>query len=89
MDDCRICPLWEQWQRNPVPEGAGLAWELYQRLSAPAVEKFGLQDTVMELAGLDMDRHDGQQLIDQLNAIVDGLRAAGDELNPRKARGDR
>jgi len=60
-----------------------LAWELYRRLSAPAVEQFGLQDAVMELAGLEMDRRRAQRLIDQLNAIVEGLKAAGDELRPR------
>lgn len=67
-----------------------MAWAVYRRLTGPAVEKFGLQEAVFELMGLELDPRKAQRLIEQLDAIVDGLRAAGEELNrERQGKGAR
>lgn len=81
--DCRRCGLWLHVQTNEVPEDRGTAWQVFQRLNSPAVQRLGLQRVVLDTFDLTLTERAAADLFDALDAIESGLNEARTEIEER------
>lgn len=80
--DCRRCPLLEHRKSYPVPIDGLLAWQVFQRMTSPAVERFGLQTEVVRSLNLQLRDDQVDVLIADLDEILEGIHEAREALKP-------
>ena len=69
-----------------MPEGCELAWTLHQRLASPAVRELGLGEFALEVTTVDLTHSQGEELLEQLDAIVEGRSLATKEIREAEAK---
>lgn len=90
--ECRVCPLYQHAQADPVPKGCSYVWAMAQFLSGPGVKRFHIQRHALKLLDLDqLDETESLDLIEGLNGIAEGedsarrfLQKEADEKNKKK-----
>lgn len=82
--ECRKCQLYNHRTENALPPGAELAWLIFQRLTSPAIERFGLQGEVWRSLNLGLKDRQVDELIADLDEILAGYEEAREQLKPPK-----
>jgi hypothetical protein len=81
--ECQKCGLILHRKRNPVPPEGELAWSIYKTLAGSAVQAFNLHSDVLDALNLDMDKNEFLELIEMLNALMEGIDKAVEDTKDK------
>lgn len=84
--ECERCPLFLHRRASQLPSGTELAWTFHARVAGAGVQRYGLQDLALQTVNLDMDQLEAAQLLEQVDAIAEGLDEARRAFEERKAK---
>jgi hypothetical protein len=84
--ECMDCGLYLQSISNPCPPESLLAWKLWNMLSNPAVQRFGLHSEIFELFDLKLTEREFVNLLDELNQVESAVRSVAEVVAARKGK---